>query len=599
MLRRTVVLIFVQGLTVSISLAAAIYVRLRLLSTGFDVDLFTAALPILLPIKLAAFAMSGSYRRWWYYSHSLDLFRMYGVNVVATCAAAAGIWLWAGPQFPRAIYLLDLALCFMLCVLVRYADQLAIGPRAPAVNRNETIQNGHPYPLWIPNLLLALAASLSLLSIVLVGAVYHFATRLPQLNDLSATDRQTLVQQASQIAPTGFQPFPAAGPLLFYRLVPETHYDRMMNDSFTTNDLGFRTVPTAKPQGVKRIVVVGDSWTFGQGVHYDETFPYQLEKMLNRNNNTWQVYDLAMPGWNTANEIAALRTFFSQLKPDIVVFCPTSNDIDDSLDVWNGHLVTNGFVSQAGFRHSYFYETRWIKVFGALQHEVDRLKERGVPSFVYFLAEWRKLTPYYAKLSGFNAPYTVVPTKYIEKPYRLSTAIDPGAHATPEGNQLIAAYLYNALLNMRLTTGVEPLPPNDPVSFPGSTFNQHEVEAEFRSRSVDGSDLIPLSEDLMGKQALFSVAAPATSRTVIVELALIDNPGLYPLTVNIGLESPEQFSLTKTFSQFSPEPQSIELTKPVSLDKYSFIDVRVSADHVFANGSTPVSMKRPKIRVAN
>jgi hypothetical protein len=103
----------------------------------------------------------------------------------------------------------------------------------------------------------------------------------------------------------------------------------------------------------------------------------------------------------------------------------------------------------------------------------------------------------------------------------------------------------------------------------------------------------------MGKQALFSVEAPAASRTVIVELALIDNPGLYPLTVNIGLESPEQFSITKTFSHFSPEPQRIELTKPVSLDKYSFVDVHVSADHVFANGSTPVSMKRPKIRVAN
>ena len=155
------------------------------------------------------------------------------MNVVATCAAAAGIGLWVGSQFPRAIYLLDLALCFMLCVLVRFADQFAIGTKAPAVNRNETVQNGHAYPLWIPNLLLALAASLSLLSIILAGAVHHFVTRLPQLNDLSATDRQALVQQASQIAPTGFQPFPAAGPLLFYRLTPETHYDRMMNDSFT------------------------------------------------------------------------------------------------------------------------------------------------------------------------------------------------------------------------------------------------------------------------------------------------------------------------------------------------------------------------------
>ena len=64
MLRRTVVLIAVQGVIVSISLAAAIYVRLMLLSTEFDLNLYTEALPILLPIKLAAFTMSGSYRRW-------------------------------------------------------------------------------------------------------------------------------------------------------------------------------------------------------------------------------------------------------------------------------------------------------------------------------------------------------------------------------------------------------------------------------------------------------------------------------------------------------------------------------------------------------
>ena len=35
--------------------------------------------------------------------------------------------------------------------------------------------------------------------------------------------------------------------------------------------------------------------------------------------------------------------------------------------------------------------------------------------------------------------------------------MDQGFH------QLIAAYLHNALLNVKLTTGLEPLPPNDPV----------------------------------------------------------------------------------------------------------------------------------------
>jgi len=239
------------------------------------------------------------------------------------------------------------------------------------------------------------------------------------------------------------------------------------------------------------------------------------------------------------------------------------------------------------------FETKWITVFRTLQNEIDRLAELGVPSFVYFLAKWRKLAPYYASLSGFTAAYTVVPTRYILKRYRL---ISDG-HANPEGNQLIAGYIYNALRDQKLISGLEPLSISEPLVFPGRIFKQQDVDDEFTNRPVSGSDLIPLKDDFVGREGLFSVEAAANAGRVRVDLMLIDDPGLYPLTIRIELECPEHVGIEKVICHFTSEPQAIEVSKPASLDKYSFIEVRVTADHVVANGSLPVSMKRPRVRV--
>jgi len=381
-------------------------------------------------------------------------------------------------------------------------------------------------------------------------------------------------------------------------MASNTHYTGVLDDTFTTNDLGFRTVATTpKTKGVKRIVVVGDSWAYGQGVHYKETLANQLETMLNRKGVAWQVYDLAMPGWNTANEIAALRTFFSRLQPDVVVFCPTSNDIDDSYDVWKGRLIVNGFSSGAAFKDSYNYQARWIQVFQNLQNEVDWLsKQQGVPSLIYFLAEWRKLTPYYASLSGLHAPYTVVPTDYLDDKYRL-----PNQHATPEGYRLIAAYLQNALVQRQLSTGLELLPIAEPVVFPGNTFASADVQREFRSydKYWKSLDQTRSAEEFMGREELFSLEAPAGATTAYVELALIDDAGLYPLTVEAGWKSAEHNSVVKVFDHFIAGPQVIELSRPASLAGYSALEIRIAADHAVIDpkGVTPISMKRPKLRI--
>ena len=264
-------------------------------------------------------------------------------------------------------------------------------------------------PTWLLKVLVSTTAGLLAVAAVLSVVTYKLATRAVRLQDLSVAQRQALLEESNKIAPSIYQPFPLAGPMLFYHMTPFTRYENKF-DTFTTNELGFRAVATSpKPEGVKRIVVVGDSWTFGSGVKKEDTFTSLLESLLNRNAHRWQVYNFGIPGWNTGNEIAALQTYFSRVMPDAVVFCTTSNDIDDAYGIWNGRLMNRGFNSGSLFRHSYAFESRWIRVFKSLQAEVDALAARRVPSLVYFLAEWRKLAPYYAKAADFRVPTSSCP----------------------------------------------------------------------------------------------------------------------------------------------------------------------------------------------
>lgn len=453
----------------------------------------------------------------------------------------------------------------------------------------------------ISKLLLSLTAFFFSSTVALIIYFFWASSREINLSDLSTEQRLQLIAEADRIAPPIYVPYPSSGPMLFYRMKPNTHYVNVLGDTFTTNDLGFRTIRTVpKPIDKTRIVVVGDSWTFGPSVKYEQTFSYILQELLNKEITRFEVYNLAMMGWNTSNQIAALRVFFSQLKPDVVVICPTSNDIDESYAVLNGRLVNRGFESRSVFRNSYEYQRRWIANFKTLQEEVDFLNKNEIPTLIYFLAEWRSLASYYANLSGFKAKYTVVPTAFIES-HRFPSHIDSGQHAMPFGHELIAKYLYNALLSQGFITGLEPVPLDYPAKFPGDKYDPTEVEDEFRFwwKIAQNENLISLSDGFIYREGLFSVPANPKTKKVSIAFELLDYPGLYPFTTDIALLCKENISKRLVFDNYVSARQTVELDKPKSLDKYPIVEVKVSVNQAVAlpNRTNPVSMSRPTIKV--
>jgi hypothetical protein len=98
------------------------------------------------------------------------------------------------------------------------------------------------------------------------------------------------------------------------------------------NALGFRDgreYAVEKPERTFRILVLGDSVTFGHGALSDTTYPYLLEQQLRawRPDVPWEVWNLGVPGYNTAQELAYLRQVGPRYRPDLVVVGFYENDL--------------------------------------------------------------------------------------------------------------------------------------------------------------------------------------------------------------------------------------------------------------------------------
>jgi hypothetical protein len=129
------------------------------------------------------------------------------------------------------------------------------------------------------------------------------------------------------------------------------------------NSLGFRDrreYPIDKPPGAFRILVLGDSVTFGHGAIYEATYPYLLEQRLRqwRPDIEWQVWNLGVPGYNTSQELAYLQRVGPVYRPDLVIVGFFENDLQDGGPLGAPGLLDRGraAVQQAAQRWLYSYE---------------------------------------------------------------------------------------------------------------------------------------------------------------------------------------------------------------------------------------------------
>jgi hypothetical protein len=117
----------------------------------------------------------------------------------------------------------------------------------------------------------------------------------------------------------------------------------------TTNRLGFRgpefavsmqdgRVVSDKPEGTVRVVFLGDSFTFGEGVRDQDTYPARTAALLQKHYSArsdhpprFEAYNLGVGGYNTTQELLLLESLGLKVLPDAVVLGYVLNDAEPPL----------------------------------------------------------------------------------------------------------------------------------------------------------------------------------------------------------------------------------------------------------------------------
>lgn len=101
-----------------------------------------------------------------------------------------------------------------------------------------------------------------------------------------------------------------------------------------TNRFGLRDDKVQdKTNYEKRILVLGDSMTFGHRVNGDEAFPNQLEKIFKKRGRKIDVINAGIKGYGTDQSYKFFTTRLRSLKPDLVIFAINMNDVFDNINL--------------------------------------------------------------------------------------------------------------------------------------------------------------------------------------------------------------------------------------------------------------------------
>lgn len=129
-------------------------------------------------------------------------------------------------------------------------------------------------------------------------------------------------------------------PGLAYEFIPNTKCI-FKGTEVKINSQGLRDYDydLGKKSSIARIIVLGDSYTFGWGVELNESYSKILEFNLNKNNKRYEVINFGMPSHNTMQEARLLEIKAINYKPNLIIIGYTSGDPECYWDFCNETLI--------------------------------------------------------------------------------------------------------------------------------------------------------------------------------------------------------------------------------------------------------------------
>lgn len=103
--------------------------------------------------------------------------------------------------------------------------------------------------------------------------------------------------------------------------------------SDSVNSLGIveKEIELIKPKNTFRIITIGDSFTEGDGAGYEDSYPRNLERILNKNSDTinYEIINAGVCGSDIFYMNKLLEDKLLKYKPDAIIYLLNQSDIDD------------------------------------------------------------------------------------------------------------------------------------------------------------------------------------------------------------------------------------------------------------------------------
>lgn len=162
-------------------------------------------------------------------------------------------------------------------------------------------------------------------------------------------------------------------PILGYKLAPSLK-DRYIR----TNSLGLRDreLRYNKPEGVRRILGVGDSFTFGYKVQLKDCYLKQLEFQLSQHRDKWEVINAGVTGYNMWQYLAYFKHYGYKFEPDFVSIGIYFDDFYGDPSTSERHSAperyhslysirlinfSRNLVDLIQYRYRYLFDAKWLK----------------------------------------------------------------------------------------------------------------------------------------------------------------------------------------------------------------------------------------------
>ena len=177
-------------------------------------------------------------------------------------------------------------------------------------------------------------------------------------------------------------------PDLDYELVPNTEATAQ-GVMVVVNSYGMRD-DEPDPQKNRRIVVLGDSFSFGFGIPQEKTFSTLLEQSLQAIDEDYEVLNLSVPGYATRDEVITLRQKGMRWEPEVIII---------------GYVLNDPEVEPIQQIPAYFREPSWwqyshvLRLFARGKKRIDMILKGGGDYYRYLHADQKSWT---SVVSGFD-----------------------------------------------------------------------------------------------------------------------------------------------------------------------------------------------------